>query len=342
MIDLSDNTNLWGMCPAAERAIRELPIADWSRYPSWNGARLGEAAARYVGVTGAAIVGCGSDEMLDAVMRAMTAPGDRIAYSTPTFSMVPVYARANRLEAVPVPLGDNFDLDADRLVSAGAALLYVCAPNNPTGTAVSRSALEYVLEHTAGTVLLDEAYAEFAASTNIDLVARYERLVVTRTLSKAFGLAGLRAGYAVGNETLLNVIGRNRGPYMLNVAAEAAAVAALSDAGVVWMRSHAVLAQRARDQLIVDLRSLGLSPVPSDANFVFAPLAHAWLVAERMRRGGVVVRAFENLPLTIPAFAASEGRGLRIGVGPAEQMAHCIDALAAALAERGDEDGPCA
>src|SRR6266567_2734610 len=125
---------------------------------------------------------------------------------------------------------------------------------------------------------------------------------------------------------------------MLNVMAEQAAIAALSESGLTWMRSHAALARTVRDQFLTDLRSLGLSPLSSDANFVFIPLADARAVAAHMKARDVVVRAFDNLPQTIPAFAACGGSGLRIGIGPAEAMTCCLGALVAAL----DEARACA
>ena len=197
-IDLSDNTNLWGAPPAALRVLRELPSDALSRYPSLYSEPLQAAMQGYVGLEGAAgvgvVTGCGSDDVLDSTMRAFGEAGDRIAFSSPTFSMIPVLARLNGLEPVAIPLSHPYDVDAERLVDADAKITYLCAPNNPTGTGVSRAAVEYVVSRARGIVLLDEAYAEFAPEVFCDLVARNERLIVARTISKAFGLAGLRVG----------------------------------------------------------------------------------------------------------------------------------------------------
>jgi histidinol dehydrogenase len=335
-IDLSDNTNLWGTPPAAEQVLRE-PFTP-ARYPSPYSAELKQALAGYVNVEGAGIVaGCGSDDVLDAAMRAFASPGDCIAYSAPTFSMIPVFGRVNGLELLEVPLGDEstgYDLDSERLVATGARIIYVCAPNNPTATAASRKALEYVVANAPHLVILDEAYAEFAPSTNVDLVRYSNRLLVTRTLSKAFGLAGLRIGYGVATPEITSVVERARGPYQVNAAAERAAVAALADTpeALGWVRERARMARESRDRLARELASLGLPPLPSAANFVLVPTLRAREIGRELRRAGIIVRVMSGLPFNIRSFADTEGRALRISVGPWPIMERVIAALAGAVA----------
>jgi histidinol-phosphate aminotransferase len=337
-IDVSDNTNLWGTPPAALRALRDAPLSALTRYPSLYSAPLREAILRYVTLDRApgigVVTGCGSDDVIDATMRAFGAVGDRIALSVPTFSMIPTFARLNGLEPVAIPLTSTYDVDAERLVHIGAKITYLCSPNNPTATSLSRSAVEYVAEHASGVVLLDEAYAEFAAETFVDLVTRYERLIVARTFSKAFGLAGLRAGYGVGNRDVVGMVERARGPYKVNALAERAVLAALDDTndGLGWVRVHAALAVENRERLVVALRALNMVPLPSSANFVFVPTARAATLAARMRARGVLVRAFAGLPRDLPALAGSNGDALRIGIGPWEMMEQVLQALTEALA----------
>ena len=333
-VDVSDNTNLWGTPPAAARAIREMASAP-ARYPSLYGAPLKNALRRYVGIEGAAFVtGCGSDDVIDCAMRAFGAPGDAIAFASPTFSMIPVFARINGLEPVAVPFADDWDLDPDALIATRAKIIYLCAPNNPTATPASRAAIERVVERAPGVVILDEAYAEFAAETFADLVQRSDRLLVVRTFSKAFGLAGARVGYGIGAPAIAGLVERVRGPYKLNVLAEHAAVAALSEGpdGVEWVRARAALAIENRGRLIESLRAAGLSPLPSDANFVFVPIADAAAIGRRMAERGVLVRSMRGLETSHPALAATGGQGLRIGVGPWEQMERVLGALGEALA----------
>ena len=333
--DLSDNTNLWGAPPAAINALRESQAA---RYPTPYSAELKEALRQYIGVDGAAIVtGCGSDDVLDATMRAFANPGDRIAYSVPTFSMIPIFARVNGLVSVEIALrdeGEGFDIDADRLIESGAKIIYVCAPNNPTGTGVSRTSLEQLVDRAPGIVIIDEAYAEFAASSNADLVNRSGRVIVARTLSKAFGLAGLRIGYGIAAPETIDFIERARGPYKVNAAAERAAFAALADApdALRWVREHARLACENRDRFSVALRELGLAPLPSQTNFVLVPHSNAVDLGRRLLADGIVVRTLTNLPRELQPLNASAGCALRIAIGPWNVMTRVLDSIAAGIA----------
>lgn len=334
VLDLSDNTNLWGAPPAAVAVLRDASFAI-SRYPSPYSAELKRALARYVGLEDAGIVtGCGSDDVLDAAMRAFTERGDAIAFSTPTFSMIPVFARVNGLRSIAIPFRDErCDIDAERLVDSGAKLIYICAPNNPTATTVSRAALEYVTERTPGVVIIDEAYAEFAPAVNTDLAARRPNVLVTRTLSKAFGLAGLRIGYGVGDPALTGALERARGPYKVTVAGERTALAALEDGPTAlgWVREHARLATEARDRLLESLRALDVQPLPSAANFVLVPHPRAPEIARRLRASGIIVRVVTDLPRTPASLARGEGTALRIGVGPSAAMARLLEAFAEAI-----------
>jgi histidinol-phosphate aminotransferase len=325
-IDVSDNTNLWGAPPAVLRALREAPTSALTRYPSLYSVPLRAAILRYVrleGSVGAGVVtGCGSDDVIDATMRAFGAVGDRVALSVPTFSMIPTFARLNGLEPVAIPLTPEYDVDAERLVDIGAKITYLCSPNNPTATSLSRAAVEYVVTNARGVVLLDEAYVEFAPETFVDLVTRYDRLIVTRTFSKAFGVAGLRVGYGVGSGDVVGMVERARGPYKVNALAERAVLAALEETaeGLGWVRTHAALAVENRERLAAGLRALGMAPLSSSANFLFVPNARAVLLARRLRECGVLVRAFAGLPRDLPELAGANGEALRIGVGPWEIM----------------------
>ena len=332
-VDVSDNTNLWGTSPAARRALAEAPEASVARYPSLYSAPLRDAVLRYAGLALEAgigvVTGCGSDDVIDSTMRAFGAPGDRVAFSAPTFSMITAFARLNGLAVDAIPLTPEYDVDAERLVQLGAKITYLCTPNNPTATAISRDAVEYVALHAKGIVLLDEAYAEFAPETFLDLVTRFDRLIVTRTFSKAFGLAGLRVGYGVGNADLVGMVERARGPYKVNAFAERAALAALgeSDDALGWMRAHVALALENRERLKEGLRALKFIPLPSAANFLLVPTAQAVLLARRMREHGVLVRAFTGLPRDLEALAGSNGEALRIGVGPWDIMERVLAVL---------------
>ncbi|MDB4916082.1 MAG: hypothetical protein JWM95_3726 [Gemmatimonadetes bacterium] len=333
-IDVSDNTNLWGAPPAALRMISSAMGSSVSRYPSVYSEPLRGAILQYVELTDASVVtGCGSDDVLDSTMRAFGDTGNSIAYSVPTFSMIPVLARLNGLALREVPLMPDFDVDAEQLVDCEAKITYLCAPNNPTATSISRSAVEYVVARARGIVMLDEAYAEFAPETFADLVANNDRLIVVRTFSKAFGLAGLRVGYGVGSREIIRLVERARGPYKVSSLAERAVLATLDTTpdGLGWVREHAALAVTNRNRLAAALSTLGLPVLPSAASFVMVPLARAREIGIALREQGVLVRPFTGLPLEIPMLAASNGAALRIGVGPWEMMQGLLDRLAPVL-----------
>jgi histidinol-phosphate aminotransferase len=336
-VDLSDNTNLWGAPPAAVRALHAAQSDALSQYPSLYSEPLRAALLNYVNMADAAgisaVTGCGSDDVLDSTMRAFGTPGDRIAFSSPTFSMIPLLARLNGLDAVPIPLTASFDLDVQQLVDARARITYVCAPNNPTATGVSRAAIEYVVEHAVGIVLIDEAYAEFAPEVFVDLVRQHERVIIARTFSKAFGMAGLRVGYGIASVDLARLIERARGPYKVGRLAEQAVLAALAPTsdGLLWVRTHAAEAVENRERLSASLRSMGLNVLQSAANFVMVPDARSSNLASALRTQGVGVRWFGGLPLAIPDFAVAQGAALRIGVGPWKSMQRLLDAFAEVL-----------
>jgi histidinol-phosphate aminotransferase len=235
----------------------------------------------------------------------------------------------NGLTPLAVPFAENFDVDAERLVDAGAKITYLCAPNNPTATPVSRAAVEYVVANAAGIVLIDEAYAEFAPEVFTDLAARNEHVVIARTFSKAFGLAGLRIGYGIGANGVVRLIERARGPYKVNTLAERTVLAALdpSDDGLGWVREHALLAVANRARLVTELSEIGFVALPSAANFIMVPTPRAAELFRALSSRGVLVRAFTAMPRDLPILAECNGAALRIGVGPWEMMRTLLDTL---------------
>ena len=332
-VDLSDNTNLWGMPPGAERAMREIPSDALARYPELYAQSLKQSLARYAGVdTSWIVTGCGSDDVLDSAIRAFAEPGERIALPDPTFPMIPVFARMNGLTAVPVPLTPAYDPDVDALLATDPAIVYLCSPNNPTGTTLSRAAIDAVVGRANGLVIIDEAYAEFAGCNVADLAMRSDRVLVTRTMSKAFGLAGLRIGYAIGAPDLVAAVEKSRGPYKVNAVAARAAVTALGE-DLPWVRERVDDAVALRARLTDALRALGIEALPSRANFVLAPLPDAAQVAAQLRARGVAVRPFEKLaaPAATP-LAATRGSAIRITVGPWPLLERALGALREILA----------
>jgi len=318
-LDLSDNVNLWGVPPAARRALEDPLAAHPSVYPHSDPVELREALARYAGVSPAQVVtGCGSDDVIDGALRAFAAPGEAVAYSAPSFSMLVNFARVNGLETAPVPFRSEGDIDAGALLARSAAITYVCSPNNPTGTGVSPGAIARVVEGAAGLVLVDEAYGEYSGQTAVGLLPHAPQLLVTRTLSKAFGLAGLRVGYGLAAPEVVQVLEKVRGPYKVNALGERVAVAALRE-DVPWVRRHVEEALSIRERLRGALESLGLRALPSAANFLCVPVPDSAALGRALLGRGIKVRVLRALP--------GIGDAIRVGVGPWEQMERLVSAL---------------
>jgi len=262
--------------------------------------------------------------VLDSAIRAFAEPGETLAVCDPSFAMVPIFAQMNALKTAKVPLTRAFEIDPDALAGTGAKVIYVCSPNNPTGTLASPRSIERLLEKAEGIVVLDEAYAEFSQQEGfLKAAPRLERLLVVRTLSKAFGLAGLRIGYAVGPAALVAEVEKSRGPYKVSGSAERVATVALTE-DRAWVDEKIADAIRSRERLAQALREMGLSPLPSASNFLLVPVPDAQALAKRMRQEGVAIRPFPGLH--------GIGDAVRISVGPWEMMEEALAALARILA----------
>jgi len=344
-LDLSDNTNLAGPPPAVRSLLAGVSSSAVTRYPTPYSTALRARLAELAGVdVDNVTTGCGSDDLIDAAFRAFCEPGARVAFPEPTFGIVPSFARANGAHPVPVPLADELALDPDALLASDPAMIYLCRPNNPTGTlwlraAVERVATEGAIADRSPLVVVDEAYADFAGEDLRAWAASTSNVVVLRTLSKAWGLAGLRVGYAVGPARLIVAIDKARGPYKVGAVAEAAALAALAaDDG--WVDEGVREVMTSRERLAVALRERGLPPLPSAANFLFVPLPSRVAVAvggasglaAALRARGVAVRAFTGLPRL--------GDGFRVGLGPWPLMERFLAALDAVVLGTGQPMRP--
>jgi histidinol-phosphate aminotransferase len=320
-IDLSDNTNLWGAAPTALRALATIGREEITRYPVAFEPDLTAALAEYVGVSPAMIAcGCGSDDVLDSAIRAFAEPGEILCTPDPSFGMIPVFARTNGLCPVSVPLTASLEVDVDAILETDARIIYLCSPNNPTGGALPRRTVERIVENARGLVIIDQAYVEFGGDSYVDLAASGRPVLITRTMSKAFGLAGLRVGYGVGSPELIAEVLKARGPYKVGALSERAAIAALQhDRGWVADRASDVIANRARFR--EELSKRGIASLESSANFVLIPVPDCAATAQRLERTGIRVRALSGL--------ATIGDAIRVAIGPWEMMQRCVDALVA-------------
>ncbi len=316
-VDLSDSTNVWGAAPSAVNAIAQAARESW-RYPAMYSEPLTSVLGAYHGVSASSVItGCGSDEILRSAFNAYGGPGAVITWMEPTFVMTPVFAALLGLDARPVRMTSERPFDADALLATNAAVTYLCSPNNPTGNLVPRAELLRVIDQARGLVVLDEAYADYSGETLIREAAERPNLVVARTFSKSFGLAGLRVGYGVAHPRLVTAMERARGPYTVNLLAELAASAAITH-DVAWMQARVSDAIAMRERLARELEALGFAPFASLANFILVPVKDPARFSAACERRGVLVRAFASLPFVGPA--------VRIAAAPWDTLQKVVDA----------------
>jgi histidinol-phosphate aminotransferase len=275
-------------------AFGGLPL---NRYPDPLQTDLRAALADLRGVAPEMVfAGVGSDEIIDLLIRLFCTPGsDAVAILEPTYGVYRVAANLSAVEAIGIGLDAEFQPDVDRTLGAAlpaAKMLFLCSPNNPTGNLLRRDDILALCARFSGIVVVDEAYVEFAgpAATLAPDVERLDNLVVLRTLSKAWGLAGIRLGYCVAHPLIIASLLRIKAPYSINAVTSHLALMALGDASFLSTVVPAVIAGRAR--LAAELRGLpGVRTVyPSDANFILAEFDDARAVYERLLRRGISVR----------------------------------------------------
>lgn len=336
LLEVGSNENLLGPAPSALAALADPGTAAW-RYPDPRGAALRAALGRLHGLPPETIVlGNGSHELLMRVAQAFAPAGAPVVLPRHGFAVFAIAAAAAGARPVVVPaLPADHPLmplghDPEALAAActpDTRVLYLANPNNPTGTWFEPAALARLLATVPGStlVVVDEAYQEYqpdaAARSALRLLPRHRNLLVTRTFSKAYGLAGLRVGWAAGDPATIAVLERLRESFNVNALAQAAAAAALDDAGHVAAERAA--ADAARPALAQALAALGVATLPSRGNFLLADFGspgRAAAVEARLGAAGVVVRPMAGYGL---------GHCLRIGLAPPDRQA----ALAAALAD---------
>lgn len=321
VIKLASNENPLGPSPKAMAVIND-GVATLHRYPDGSAFRLREALAdRWKVTADQVILGNGSDEILGLLARTFLSPGDEAVMADQTFVIYKMEVMAAHGKAVIVPLVQwRHDVMAMAAAMTGRTrLLFLCNPNNPTGTMVSAEEVARLLarvpEHVV--VVFDEAYFEYVRSSafpdSMAYVKQGRNAIVLRTFSKIYGLAGLRIGYGVTTPEIANFLNRVRPPFNANSLAQRAALAALDDDEHV-AKSRA-LNQTGMEQVVTGLRALGLTPIPSETNFVYFDAGRdGRQVFESLLRLGVIVRHIE-------------GRMIRVTIGQADENGAFLTAL---------------
>ena len=309
-----------------QEVLNEVAKQPWQRYPEFVPRSLQEAlAAHYGWVQDGLLVGNGSNELIQATLAVTLGQGDVLLAPSPTFALYRQLTGVCGGRYVPVPLGPRFAFDIDRLIDTAqrerARVIVLNSPNNPTGSALPEDAVERLLEHTPSLIVCDEAYQEFGGPTAIPLLARSSRLIVLRTFSKAFGLAGLRFGLGLAHPEMVAEIAKGKLPYNVNVVTLAAAGIALRHSAELTSRVRSVV--EARDRFVDRLRRIaGVAVYPSAANFVLiqCETRPAREVFDRLLgEYGILVRDVSRSP--------ELDQCLRISIGTADDMEAVCDAL---------------
>ena len=320
---ISSNENPYPPLPSVAAALQQA-AADINRYPDFGSAELVAALADRLDVSEARVaVGTGSVGVAQQIVQSTAGPGDEVVYAWRSFEAYPIITQVSGATSVQVPLGadDRHDLPAMlAAITDRTRLVFVCTPNNPTGTAVRRAELETFLDAVPSDLLvvLDEAYCEFVRDPDvpdgIEIARARSNVCVLRTFSKAYGLAGLRVGFAVAHEPVAAALRKTAVPFGVSRLAEVAAVASLAAQDELLARVETLV--KDRDRLAAVLADQGWSVPPSEANFVWLRLGdRADAFAGACAEAGVVVRPFV-------------GEGVRITVGEPEAVERFVDVAA--------------
>ena len=328
IVKLASNENPLG-APARAREAMLATMEEVGRYPDGNAFALRSALAQRLDVPMEWVtVGSGSNDILEMAAGVMLAPGRSCIFSQYSFAVYAIATQARGARAIVVPAKHyGHDLDGmRRALSTDTRLIYIANPNNPTGTFVDGATLEAFLQAVPPetVVVIDEAYNEYlppqARYDAIAWVRRHPNLLVSRTFSKAYGLAGLRVGYGVAQGELSGLLNRVRMPFNVSVPAQAAACAALSDED--FLRRSYELNHRGLRELEIALKRMGLETVPSFANFILVRIGPAARVYQELLARGVIVRPVANYDLP---------EWLRVTIGLPQENERFINALSAAL-----------
>jgi histidinol-phosphate aminotransferase len=323
-----------------ERIARRLVERPWNRYPPFVARELTDAAAEYTGWPAAGVlVGNGSNELIQALLAVTVGEGVAVVIPEPTFTLYRLMTTVNGGTAVSVPMDAALAFDVDGIVAAAraadAAVVVLCTPNNPTGSALDADEILRIHDETDAIVVVDQAYVEFGGADAIPLLHGRPRLVVLRTFSKAMAMAGLRAGYLLADPALATEIAKAKLPYNMNFITEVAAAAVLREPALLEPSIAAIRHQR--DALVAGLRGIrGLDVFESAANFVLfrvepaASVTHTALFERLLAEHGILVRDVSGYPMLDGC--------LRVNAGTPEETDAFLDAVAHILAVSAPAD----
>lgn len=323
---LASNENPLGVSAKVEQAA-QAALKNLGRYPDGNAYYLRAAIAEFTGRSMPEVmVGNGSNELLEFVGRVFAGPGDEIIFSQYAFAVYAITAQIVGATPVQVPAKDyGHDLAAmAAAITPKTKVIYLANPNNPTGSFFSADALRAFMQQVPANVVVvyDEAYLEYVerddAPSGLDLLDQYPNVIVTRTFSKAYGLAALRVGYLLAHPDVVSLLNRIRAPFNVNELSQVCAVAALADQGFV--AASVALNKQERSKVVAALTEMGYTPLPSEGNFVCVNMGpNAASINQQLLQLGVIVRPVANYGMA---------DFLRISIGTEAENQHLITALA--------------
>lgn len=297
---------------------------DFNRYPDPYQRKLKACIAEIKNINSEHIfIGNGSDEVIDLLIRAFCEPGkDKITSIDPSYGMYEVCAHINDVQLIKVPLREDFSLDAEALLNraAGTKIVFLCSPNNPSGNALERNELLKVITNFNGLVVIDEAYIDFSTEQSfIEVLSEHHNLVVMQTLSKAWGLAGLRLGLAFCSTELIRILNKIKPPYNINSLSQRTALAAISDIGAFNRQVKEMIDEReSLKEKLTNFKSV-IKVYTSDANFLLVKFRSSKVVYDYLTKQGIVVRDRSK--------ALHCNECLRISIGTPKENEQLIQAL---------------
>ena len=280
--------------------IDDFKNLKYNRYPDPNQNKLREKLSKYLGVSSKKLFfGVGSDEIIDLLIRIFCEPKkDSVVIPQPTYGMYQVACEINDVTVIDIPLNKNFQINVNETLSAiqkNTKIIFLCSPNNPTGNLLSRKHVLQILNKFKGIVVVDEAYIEFSDNKSLaNLIDKYENLVITRTFSKAWGLAGLRCGYSIASDKITNLLFKVKAPYNMN---KLTADAVLEALGKVKKKDDFVMKLNSeKEYLLNEMKQIkNINKIlPSDANFITFRIKDATEIYKRLVLEGVIIRNRSN------------------------------------------------
>ena len=319
IIKLNTNENPYPPSPAAMEVLRTLDSEWLRRYPDPFANEFRQAASDALGIPADwMIVGNGSDDLLNVIIRACAELGRKVVYPTPTYVLYQTLTEVQVAEPVEVPYGDDYALPIEELVAADGAVTLIATPNSPSGHSVSIANLRELAARLSGVLVIDEAYVDFADQTALPLVKEFNNVIITRTLSKGYSLAGLRLGFGIANPTLLSGLFKVKDSYNIDAIACAIGAAAMRDQS--YKNRCAERVKSSRSTLFSALKNLGFGLWESQANFLLTqpPTGNAEQRYLALKEKGILVRYFNRSSLSDK---------LRITIGTDEQNQQLVETL---------------